>query len=781
MKKNSHKLNYAFLLFVFIMTSNHAQDLSTFIAGGEYYIDNVGDNKRLKSNNADNDAITANTTDTGWRGYWEFKDAGNGYVYIDCFANGKRLQGLSNAFNETSIVLADATFTGDWVKWKLTKTGDNWFIDNKGHNTRLNVNSNSEISFGNIAWGAAFSQWKITDRNIVTNFKVDSHSPNANNATQLGINESITLTFNDDVNLQETSNIDVYINKILANNTISWSSSSSTVLSVNHNSSWTAGDLITIRIDPSIESEAGITYNSDTVEYEFIVDTPEDFGLERIRIEPLVTRNNGAHSIPLQVALPTDRSNKVPVHIWVHGGGWSGGTTTESSTSVSPHSDYLAEELGIATLEIAYRTIGSNGTFTLALEDIESAYQWAISNASTYNFDLDKIFLSGGSAGTPLASLFSQEHDDIKAFVGFNGIYNFSQNPGSSFPFGGSSVYEFCVPSCAANSSIFNLRNNPPATLLLHGDNDTTINHTQSTLFEAAINNAGGNARTVIYPGEPHAFFNTGRVQFEDCLWEMANFLKNNNLFQTDTNTTQTYYIDNVGANQRLKSNNADTDVISTSVTDNNSRTYWEFIDAGSGYVYIQCLANGMRLQGMSSAVSNESSVRLGDGSFSGDWVKWKLIPTGNNKFFIQNKGHNTRLNVLSNDAIAVGASSWGGTFVQWTITNRDTNTASKTSSKNKTTVLDESVNVEKDLNIYPNPVKSGNNFYLNYNSTLEGKHLEIRISNISGSTVISQKTITSKDFKSYEVSTGNLLTGLYFIELISNGETIVIKKLMID
>lgn len=780
--KQTKSIKSLFLyMVIFISYSINAQDLSTLIAGGEYYIDNIGGNMRLKSNNADTDVITSGINDSGWRGFWEFIDAGNGYVFIECFANGQRLQGVSNAFNQTSVVLTDSSFSGSWVQWKLTKTGDNWFIENKGHNTRLNVNGSSEISFGNIAWNGVFTQWKITDRNIVTNFGLQSHSPNASNSAQLGTNENIVLSFNDDINIQETSNIDVFINKNIANNNVSWSSPSSTQLAVSHNSEWSPGDLITILINPSLESESGISYVSNNVEYEFIVDTPESFGLERIRIEPLVTRNNGTHDIPLQVALPTDRSSKVPVHIWVHGGGWSGGTTAASSTASSPHSNYLAEELGIATLEIAYRTIGSNGTFELALEDIESAYQWAINNASTYNFDLDKIFLSGGSAGTPLSSLFSQQHDDVKAFVGFNGIYNFVSNPGSSFPFGGSSVYEFCEPSCAANSSIFNLRNNPPATLLLHGDNDTTINHTQSTLFEAAVNNAGGNAKSVIYPGEPHSFFNAGRTQFEDCLWEMANFLLENNLTQLDNGIIpgELYYVQNVGDEKRLKSNTADTDAITTGINDSGWRGHWEFIDAGNGEVYIQNIANGMRLQGLSNTFGVESAVRLGASTFSGSWVKWKLTKTGDN-WLIDNVGHNARLNINNNSEITFGNTAFGADFSQWKITNINSNSSSKTFEGDDISFISNEI-IENEISLYPNPIKSGNNLYVNYNPTSEGEIFEIRILNISGSTVTSQRIITSKDFKSYEVNTGNLLAGLYFIELISDGETIVVKKLIIN
>jgi len=123
-----------------------------------------------------------------------------------------------------------------------------------------------------------------------------------------------------------------------------------------------------------------------------------------------------------------------------------------------------------------------------------------------YNFDLNKIFISGGSAGTPLAALFAQRQNNIKAFIGFNGIYNFANNPQSKFPAANADAYEYCNPTCRDNSAYFNLRSNPPTTLLLHGDNDTEINYNQSKQYEALVNNNGGYARAVIYPNEIHGF-----------------------------------------------------------------------------------------------------------------------------------------------------------------------------------------------------------------------------------------------------------------------------------
>jgi len=229
------------------------------------------------------------------------------------------------------------------------------------------VTSSAEIAFGSTDWNGPYSQWKITKKTAGGNFNLTNYEPAK--TTKLGSNTEVKLTFSKAVNLATSNTIDVYINKVLSNNTCSWSLGASKQLKVKHKTGWPAGSLVTILIKPATKSASGASF-SGRKEFEFIVDTPKDFGFIRKEISSIATRNNGTHNIPLKVALPTDRTNKVPVHIWVHGGGWSGGTAAASVASQSPHSEYLAKELGIATLEIAYRCLGSNGTFTMAMEDI---------------------------------------------------------------------------------------------------------------------------------------------------------------------------------------------------------------------------------------------------------------------------------------------------------------------------------------------------------------------------------------------------------------------------
>ncbi|SDS58786.1 Por secretion system C-terminal sorting domain-containing protein [Polaribacter sp. KT25b] len=318
----------------------------------------------------------------------------------------------------------------------------------------------------------------------------------------------------------------IYINKSETEAAGNWVLTKSNTLKFTPNTNWPYNGLVTLEINEGLKSTDDVSVNlSKGTKYNFLVETDKDFGVsENIELTSIATVDfpQAGHTLGLKMNLPTNRTQKTPVHFWVHGGGWSGGTPEASAGSYSPHGEYLAENLGIATLGIGYRCSGSSGTFSLAMEDIAAAYQWALDNADTYNFDMTKVFFSGGSAGTPLAALASQQLPNVIGFIGFNGIYDFVNDAGD---FGVGNWYKQNVPSETANSPIFNLRTPPPATIMMHGDADTTISYTQSTLFADAINANGGQAEAVIYPGEVHAFFNQGKSAYEDVLIEMVGFI----------------------------------------------------------------------------------------------------------------------------------------------------------------------------------------------------------------------------------------------------------------
>ena len=88
---------------------------------------------------------------------------GNGYYFIENVRNRARLQAVSNAVNnEESIRLSNGGF-GSWVQWELVPAGNNFLLQNRAHNTNLNVNNNLEISAGPSRLNGPGVQWKLTE------------------------------------------------------------------------------------------------------------------------------------------------------------------------------------------------------------------------------------------------------------------------------------------------------------------------------------------------------------------------------------------------------------------------------------------------------------------------------------------------------------------------------------------------------------------------------------------------------------------------------------------
>ena len=79
--------------------------------------------------------------------------------------------------------------------------------------------------------------------------------------------------------------------------------------------------------------------------------------------------------------LPQNASGPVPVLMYIHGGGWVGGTKESSVLRVLP---YL--ESGWAVVNVEYR-LGRVAPAPAAVEDCLCALRWVVNNADEFNFD----------------------------------------------------------------------------------------------------------------------------------------------------------------------------------------------------------------------------------------------------------------------------------------------------------------------------------------------------------------------------------------------------------
>lgn len=86
-----------------------------------------------------------------------------------------------------------------------------------------------------------------------------------------------------------------------------------------------------------------------------------------------------------------------PVLIYIHGGGWTSGSKEASEMSIIP---WL--ELGWNVVNIDYRLSGT-APAPAGMEDAVCALRWVGANARQQSFDLDRVVVSGDSAGGQIA------------------------------------------------------------------------------------------------------------------------------------------------------------------------------------------------------------------------------------------------------------------------------------------------------------------------------------------------------------------------------------------
>jgi acetyl esterase len=145
----------------------------------------------------------------------------------------------------------------------------------------------------------------------------------------------------------------------------------------------------------------------------------------------------------LDIARPINRKDKLPVILHIHGGGW-----------VYGHKDsyyrYYAMECskyGYAVVTMNYR-LAFDHPFPSMIEDIFHALKWIEDNQENEQFDINRVFLVGDSAGAHLSALSSIIHKNIDLQKMYNvqaskckiiglglscGVYDFDRLLGSDY------------------------------------------------------------------------------------------------------------------------------------------------------------------------------------------------------------------------------------------------------------------------------------------------------------------------------------------------------------
>jgi len=232
----------------------------------------------------------------------------------------------------------------------------------------------------------------------------------------------------------------------------------------------------------------------------------------------------------LDVYYPRKPKGPVPVVMMIHGGGWVAGTKEQSVVYLLPYM-----QMGFAVVNVEYR-LGKVSLAPAAVEDCLCALHWIGRNAKKYNFDLNKVVVTGGSAGGHLALTTAM----IPASAGFENECAYEDDEGWTGTFRDSRPKVAAVVNWLGITDVWDMIQGPhmhgyavswlgglpnredlakkvspityvrpglPPILTLHGDADKLVPYSQAVRLHEALTKAGVRNQLYTIPGGGHGNF----------------------------------------------------------------------------------------------------------------------------------------------------------------------------------------------------------------------------------------------------------------------------------
>ena len=282
-----------------------------------------------------------------------------------------------------------------------------------------------------------------------------------------------------------------------------------------------------------------------------------------VEMRTLAYASRGGVDLVLDLYLPSNSIRRpAPVIVFLHGGGWSGGTRT-----TGPDFRRYFASAGFAMASIEYRLTPSI-TFPANVEDVRTAVRWLKANAAAQQIDPDRMCLWGTSAGGHLAAVAAlaprgtfegsgnlDRTSDVRCVLDAYGPTRFDvmdaqaeqekgslQTPVVAIAIGGRGGLGGAArsggtppgpppamlhdPATSAESRLVGapvqtvpervkaaspltyVRADAPPFLIMHGLADNSVPHGQSVLLYDALKAAGSDVTLRLVDGLPHTFFN---------------------------------------------------------------------------------------------------------------------------------------------------------------------------------------------------------------------------------------------------------------------------------
>ena len=193
-----------------------------------------------------------------------------------------------------------------------------------------------------------------------------------------------------------------------------------------------------------------------------------------------------------------------PLVVWIHGGGWKGGTKEKCFVT-------WLSNFGYTVASINYRLVDVS-KWPAQIHDCKGAVRWLRSNAHAYGYSPDCVIAAGASAGGHLAALLGttgghkelegdvggnqEQSSRVQAVVDYYGATDFvlrSKTQPSRANASGSVVYNLLgggadklVDKAKQASAKYHVSHDDPPLLVFHGVDDKTVLIDQTDAIEAA-------------------------------------------------------------------------------------------------------------------------------------------------------------------------------------------------------------------------------------------------------------------------------------------------------